>query len=160
MVVGEYRVVFLLRLLLLISFRYRIDSGCVFHPPNLSNILLQISDTSEYEPLPLAEPPHLRQSHHAPGARLGDDLAEHAGGVEAGQLGKVHRRLRVTVAGYHAPGLGAEGEDVAGTDEVQGGRGGAERANGRVVNSNGLWEEENRFLLVFLFSFFGAGKGS
>jgi len=66
----------------------------------------------------------------------------------------------VTVAGYHAPGLGAEGEDVAGTDEVQGGRGGAERANGRVVNSNGLWEEENRFLLVFLFSFFGAGKGS
>ena len=49
------------------------------------------------------------------------DLADHAGGVQAGEAGQVDGGLGVAGPLEHAPLPVAQGEDVAGADEILGG---------------------------------------
>src|SRR5262249_36401610 len=87
----------------------------------------QVRDGARGEAVRLAEPDEVRHPSH--GAVVVDDLADHAGGVQAGEAGEIDRRLGLSAALEHAAGAGAQREHVAGPGEVvrgaSGVRGGA-----------------------------------
>ena len=79
-------------------------------------ILDQVEDGAELELVLFLELEQVGQARH--GAVVLDDLAEDAGGIEAGEAREVDRRLGVAAALQHAARLGAERENVAGLDEI------------------------------------------
>src|SRR5437868_10883367 len=71
----------------------------------------QISDRDHHEVVPLAEPDEIRHARH--GAIVVDNLADHAGGVEAGEMGQVDRRLRLPPALQDAARASPKRENMA-----------------------------------------------
>ena len=78
----------------------------------------ELGDGDEAQPVLAGEDLELRPARH--GAVVVEDLADDAGGLQAGQAGEVHRGLGLADAAEDAAGAGPQGEDVARAAEVGG----------------------------------------
>src|SRR5918997_6144216 len=92
----------------------------------LAPVADEVGDRDEQQPVLLGEALELGHAGHVV-LGLVDQLAQHAGRVEAGHAGEVHGRLRVAGALEHAALAGLEREDVAGTQQVGGAGGGVDQ---------------------------------
>ena len=76
----------------------------------------EVGDRADLDAVALGEGDEVGEAGHRP--VLVHDLADHAGGVEAGEAGDVDRRLGMAGADQHAAVAGAQREDVAGRGDV------------------------------------------
>src|SRR3954453_20248491 len=84
----------------------------------LAAVLDQVFDGDHLDPVPLAIRDEIGNSGHR--AVLAHDLADHPGGIQAGQAGEVDRGLGLARALEYAARPGPQREDMAGPDEIFG----------------------------------------
>ena len=82
----------------------------------------EIRDGADLEPVAARKLLQLRPARHA--AVIVHDLAQHPGGLQAGEAAQVDRRLGVPGAHQHAAAARTQREDMSGTGEVGGSGGG------------------------------------
>src|SRR5438270_10925056 len=75
----------------------------------------QVRDGDHHETVFFAEPDQVRHAGHGP--VVVDDLADHAGWVQAREAGEIDGRLGLSTTLQHATGAGAQREDVSRSGE-------------------------------------------